>query len=100
MSTSEGGSDLQGLQELQRTVDRVLARYRPLKEELHATRERRDEVEALLQRMTTGEESPARMAERLEALNVENQDLRRRLEEGRAGAERLLARVRYLEEHG
>jgi hypothetical protein len=50
--------------------------------------------------MTTGEESPARMAERLEVLSAENEDLRRRLSEGRATAERLLARVRYLEEHG
>ena len=40
------------------------------------------------------------MAERLQALKSENTDLRERLDEGRTVAERLLARVRYLEEHG
>lgn len=91
---------MEGLDALQGTVERVLREHLALEEELRSTRSRRDEVEELLQRMTTGEESPARMAERLEALTVENEDLKRRITEGRATAERLLARVRYLEEHG
>lgn len=91
---------MEGLDALAGTIDRVLREHMALEEELRSTRARRDEVEELLQRMTTGEESPARMAERLEVLSAENEDLRRRLSEGRATAERLLARVRYLEEHG
>lgn len=100
MSTSEAQTDLEGLEALGTAVSRVLGRVRTLESELREARSQRDEMEALLQRMNTGEESPARMAERLEALTEENRDLRRRVNEGRAAAERLLARVRYLESQG
>lgn len=100
MSTSEGPIELEGLGGLQNAISRVLTRVRALEAELREARERKDEVEALLQRMTTGEESPSRMAERLETLTAENADLRSRISQGQAVAERLLARVRYLEEHG
>lgn len=100
MSRSEGGEQIQGFEALEEAVARALARIRELEEALQRIGARREEVEGLLQRMTTGEESPARMAERLEALDAENRDLRGRLKTGGEVADRLLARVRYLEEHG
>ena len=50
--------------------------------------------------MSEGDENPARMAQRLKLLDQENGDLKRRIEAGREIAQRLLARVRYLEDHG
>lgn len=100
MSKSEAHDDVPGLEALEQAVGRALDRVRALERDLEQTRSRNQEVEELLQRMTSGEESPARMAERLQALKSENTDLRERLDEGRTVAERLLARVRYLEEHG
>lgn len=97
MSTSEAQTELEGFAALGTAVSRVLGRVRTLESELREVREQRDEMEALLRRMNSGEESPARMAEQLDALTEENRDLRRRVNEGRAAAERLLARVRYLE---
>ena len=100
MSTSEVRDDLLGLGALDAAVARALERIRALEADLEAARSRSGEVEELLQRMTAGEESPARMAERLRALQAQTGDLRERLEKGLAVADRLLARVRYLEEHG
>lgn len=100
MSRSEGVEDIRGFQSLAEAVGRAVARIGELEEALRRTTDRKEEVEGLLQRMTTGEESPARMAQRLEALDAENRDLRSRIKSGGEVADRLLARVRYLEEHG
>lgn len=100
MSTSEVREAENGFGALAQAVTRALARIRELEGELRSTRDRRDEVEALLQRMTAGEENPAHMAERLKRLDQENGELRLRLSAGQEIADRLLARVRYLQEHG
>jgi len=94
------GSDQGGLTALEAVVDRAVRRIRDLEGALRESSERRDEAEALLQRLNDGAENPADMARRLEALLAENADLRARLDGGREAAERLLARVRYLEEQG
>lgn len=99
MSTSEVPEIDNGFGALSGAVTRALARIEELEEELQRTRARRDEVEALLQRMTAGEENPAHMAQRLKSLGRENGELRGRLNSGREIADRLLARVRYLQEH-
>ncbi len=48
--------------------------------------------------MTSGEEGPREMIVKLDILEEENRDLRKRLDEGRKGVDRLLARVKFLEE--
>lgn len=58
------------------------------------------DLEGLLARFARGEEDPAGLARRLEGLREENDELRRRLTEGAEGVDRLLARIRFLEEHG
>ena len=100
MSTFEASRDSALLGPLGASVDRAVSRIRTLERDLAAARARREEAEALLQKMSEGEESPSRMAARLEVLEAENADLKRRLSEGRGAAERLLARVRYLQDHG
>lgn len=83
---------------LERAVERALRRVAQMEQTLAGARKRRDEVEVLLTRMADGDENPARMQRRIEALESENADLRRRIDEGREGVERLLARIRFLEE--
>ena len=55
-------------------------------------------LEGLLKGVTSGEGGPREMIDKLHILQEENLDLRRRLEEGRAGVDRLLARVKFLKE--
>lgn len=102
MSTSDGKAQADtaeaALEALERAVARALERIRTLESGLEAARARRDEVEQLLARMADGEENPAHMQERLNTLEGDNAELRRRLDEGREGVERLLAKIRFLEE--
>lgn len=100
MSRSEADERIPGFGSLEEAVGRALQRISELEEALARTTARRDEMEGLLRRMTTGEESPALMARRLDELDHENQDLRGRLRSGLEATDRLMARVRYLEDHG
>lgn len=83
---------------LESAVGRALQRIRDLQEELDAARGRVEEVEELLRTFEAGEASPAEMKRRLDRLERENGIMHERLERGRDAAERLLARIRFLEE--
>ena len=48
--------------------------------------------------MTSGEEGPREMIDKLRIFEEENRDLRNRLDQGREGVDRILARVKFLEE--
>lgn len=100
MSDSEaehpGAEALEGLEEV---LEKVLRRVSTLKARVQDAEERRDELRGLLERFESGGEDPAELARRAERLEEENQELRRRLEEGRGAVERMLARVRFLEEN-
>jgi predicted nuclease with TOPRIM domain len=56
------------------------------------------ELEKLLKRFTKGDADPAGLQERVSSLEAESTELRRRLSEGREGVDRLLSRLRFLEE--
>jgi hypothetical protein len=56
-----------------------------------------DELEELLRRFTAHEVEPGDTVSRLRELEAENADLRSRVDQARAGVERLLAKVRFLE---
>ena len=79
-------------------VERSLERVSQLRDRLRAAEHRREELEGLLAKMADGSASPAEMLTRLKSLESENADLSRRLHEGREGVERLLAKIRFLEE--
>ena len=103
MSTSEdraaeGAGERTALQALETAVGSLLERVRELSQRSDKADARRSEVEDLLRRITTGDESPAAMHQRLQTLEVENEDLRDRLRRGRETVERLLAKIRFLEE--
>jgi predicted nuclease with TOPRIM domain len=68
-----------------------------MNERMALAEERSEELEELLRRFTGHEVEPAQILARLRKLEEENADLRTRLEQGREGVERLLAKIRFLE---
>ncbi len=59
---------------------------------------RERDLQELLRRFTGDPEEAGRLLGRLRALQAENEDLRERLAKGREGVERILARLRFLED--
>jgi predicted RNase H-like nuclease (RuvC/YqgF family) len=92
--------DLAAHSRLRVAVERLLDQVRLQRDRTERAEARVRDLEGLLARFARGEEDPARLAARLELLRDENDELRRRLGEGVEGVERLLARIRFLEEHG
>jgi chromosome segregation ATPase len=82
---------------LEGAVQALLSRVAEAEASRAEAQARRDEVEGLLREMSEGDADPAEMAKRLEALEAENEELRHRIDEGLAGVDRLLARIRFLE---
>ncbi len=80
------------------TVTAALKRVELLEGEVVRMDQQGEALEGLLKGVTSGEEGPREMIEKLRILEEENRDLRRRLDEGREGVDRLLAQVRFLEE--
>lgn len=83
---------------LESAVGRALERIRDLERQLEEARGRVTELEELLRAFEAGEGSPAEMKRRLDRLERDNGVMHERLERGRDAAERLLARIRFLEE--
>ncbi|MEX0979909.1 MAG: hypothetical protein WDZ89_02375 [Gemmatimonadota bacterium] len=102
MSSPEGPDDTvserQALARLEEAVGRALERMSALQRRATGAEARVRDLEALLRRFTSGDDNPARLMDRLRLLQEENDELRARLNEGREGAERLLARIRFIEE--
>lgn len=59
-----------------------------------------EELSELVKRFTGDDAEAGLMLTRLKRLEDENADLRGRLDQGRAGVERMIARIRFLENQG
>jgi predicted RNase H-like nuclease (RuvC/YqgF family) len=90
--------DRQALSTLESAVSRLLAEAERLRARTALAETRVRDVESLLRRFTKGEEDPARLQRRVTDLRAENRELRKRIEEGGEAVDRLLARIRFLEE--
>lgn len=86
------------LQRLEKAVTAALDHVERLEREVVRMEAQGEALEDLLRGVTSGEAGPREMIDTLHVLQEENRDLRRRLDEGRAGVDRLLARVKFLEE--
>ena len=100
MSGSEApdGAERQALARVEGAVTRLLETVDGLRARTTRAEARVAEVETLLRRFTRGDADPASLERRVRELGEENAELRRRLEEGREGVDRLLARIRFIEE--
>jgi hypothetical protein len=82
---------------LEHAIDDVLDRLAWLHERTALADEKSRDLQKLLTRFTGADVDAAEMIARLRHLEIENADLRSRLEQGRAGVDRLLAKIRFLE---
>jgi chromosome segregation ATPase len=83
---------------LERAVGHTLDRLEGLNGRLARAEENGAELEELLRRFTGHEVEPGEIVARLRLLEEENLELRSRVDEARAGIERLLAKIRFLED--
>ncbi len=86
------------IKRLRSAVTVAVAEVERLRSEVARMEVQGDELEGMIRGVTSGEHSPREMIDRISILEEENGDLRSRLNQGREGVERLLARIRFLEE--
>ncbi len=86
-----------GLGSLETAVDRAIAEVRAARERAAEAERRAERSAAMLRQFVEGEEDPDALSRRVAALEAENKDLRRRIELGRAGVDRIAASIRFLE---
>lgn len=102
MSDSEevkaDATDRQALARLESSVTRILEEAARLRSRSREAEARVRDLEALLRRFTKGEEDPAMLQGRLTRLEAQNDDLTTRIQGGRECVERLLSRIRFLED--
>jgi hypothetical protein len=82
---------------LERAVGQALDRLQAMTERVAAAEARSAESDELVKRFTGDEGEAGRILTRLKDLEEENVDLRTRLEQGREGVDRMLAKIRFLE---
>ncbi|MCY4646004.1 MAG: hypothetical protein OXE73_03920 [Gammaproteobacteria bacterium] len=83
---------------LESAVRRLIRRSAELKAELRSARERNRELMELLGPVAEGEAGPESVLERLRAAEDERREYAGRLERGREVVERMMARIRFLED--
>lgn len=101
MSTPGGDGDrpeAAALAALEYAVRDALEHLRNVSERARAAEARTAELQRIVERFTGDTDQARRLVGSLGALEDENTELRSRIEEGRAGVERLLAKIRFLED--
>lgn len=92
---SQGRTD--AFTRLEAAVGQVMDRLVAVRGRAETAEARSAELAQLVQRFTGNEEEAGRLMTRLKRLEDENAELRQRIEEGREGVERMIARIRFLE---
>lgn len=91
-------TDRQALARLESSVTRILEETARLRAGSRRAEARILELEALLRRFAKGDEDPAQLQARVTRLEAENHELKKRIRKGRDGVERLISRIRFLED--
>lgn len=100
MSNAAGNGDQPeraALDALEGAIGDVLDRLTWLHERVALSKDKSEELEELLRRFTGNEVDAGQIVDRLRSLEAENADLRNRIDQSRAGVDRLLAKIRFLE---
>lgn len=95
-----GGGEQAAFARLEGAVERLLTRLADESTRAEAAEARSTELSQLVQRFTGDEAEAGRLLTRLKRLENENADLKGRLDRGRTGVERMIARIRFLENQG
>ena len=94
------GSEDAAFERLERAVSGLVERLEAERARAAAAESKNDELAQLVQRFTGNEAEAGELMSRLKGLEGENAELRGRLEAGRAGVERMIARIKFLENQG
>lgn len=86
--------------ELEERVNRLLEAHASVRRRAARAEARVVDLESLLRSFGKGDADPAELQLTLERIRDRNHNLRGRISKGREGVERLLARLRFLEEQG
>lgn len=89
--------DAAALIALERAVEGALARLTEMSQRVREAEARAADLQRLADRFSGDPGEAERLVEQFARLEDENADLRARVAEGRAGVERLLAKIRFLE---
>ena len=90
--------DAPAFHRLEEAATRLVRTVEELRTRVQEAEEKNAELSELVRRFTGDEAEADRLLSRLTSLQEQNQDLRSRMDEGRDGVDRLLARIRFLEE--
>jgi hypothetical protein len=93
-------TEAQAFARLEAAVEEVVSRLGQLREDLREAQAQSRKMQEIVRGLTGGDGDPLSLGDRLQELEEGNRDLLERLSKGRAGVERLLARIRFLEEQG
>lgn len=85
---------------LEAAVSRLVDEITDANRRADAAAAKNAELSELVQRFTGNEESAGELMTRLKTLESENAELRGRLDAGRDGVERMIARINFLENQG
>ena len=86
------------LDELERAVNVLVEHYASLTEMLEAAEQRNQKLNELVKQHVGSDAEPDSFVRRYRKLERENTDLKARIEEGKAGIDRALARIRFIED--
>lgn len=92
-----GAPEKKAFDALERAVAETLDRLEAMTDRVAAAEARSEELGEVVKRFTGDEGEAGRILTRLKDLEDENLDLRSRLEQGREGVDRMLAKIRFLE---
>ena len=92
-----GRAPAEALDDLEGVVLDVLARLAAVTERAQAAERESAELNEAMRRFAGDPDESRDLLTRLKQLEDENHDLRARLDDGRAGVERLISRIRFLE---
>ena len=99
-ATNGEGPEDAAFERLERAVEMLLERLEAERLKAETLETKNVELARLVQRFTGNEAEAGELMARLKGLEGENAELRGRLEAGRAGVERMIARIKFLENQG
>ena len=92
-----GQPEREAFRALESAVGQALARISQMTQRLEDAEARSSELGELVKRFTGDEAEAGRILTRIRGIEEETTDLKARLDQGRTGVDRILAKIRFLE---
>ena len=94
---NRGQPEREGFSVLERAVDHAIDQLSAMSQRVESVEAKNTELEELVRRFTGDELEADQIVTEVKGLEKENVELRDRLNQGRDGVDRLLAKIRFLE---